>query len=54
MVHSVPDTLKGDDLQNFVDGLEEIGQHLFVTSNKDNYYESFAGDWGGFVDLVTE
>lgn len=54
MVHSLPGSLSGEDLENFVAGLEEIGQHLFLTSNSDNYYESFAEDWGGFVDLVTE
>ena len=54
MVHSVPPSLAGADLQAFVDGLQEIGQHLFVTSNSEDYYESFAGDWEGFVDLVRE
>lgn len=54
MVHSLPGSLGGNDLQEFVDGLQQIGQHLFVTSNSEDYYESFAGDWGKFVDVVRE
>jgi len=39
-------------LQDFVNSLSEIAEHLFITTTKENFYESFAGDWLDFIDRV--
>lgn len=51
MVHSIPSMDKGK-LRTFVDDLSKRAEYLFVTSNKENYYESFAEDWAEFIDAI--
>ncbi|KAF2029229.1 hypothetical protein EK21DRAFT_101299 [Setomelanomma holmii] len=51
MVHSVPAMDKGK-LHTFVDGLSKRAEWLFVTTNDENYYESFADDWADFTAAI--
>lgn len=41
-----------DDLTKFVDKLGQQAEYLFVTSNDEEYYESFGSDWATFTDVV--
>lgn len=51
MVHSLP-TMSKDELRGYVDGLSKRAKHLFVTTNDQDYYQSFGSDWADFVDVV--
>jgi hypothetical protein len=51
MVHSIPGLDKGK-LRSFVDDLSKRAEYLFLTSNDEHYYESFAADWADFIDVI--
>lgn len=51
MVHSLP-KMSTDELKGYVDGLSQRAKYLFVTSNDQDYYQSFGTDWADFVDVV--
>ncbi|KAF2017683.1 spherulin 4-like cell surface protein [Aaosphaeria arxii CBS 175.79] len=51
MVHSVPLEDKST-MRKFVDELSKKAQYLFVTSNAEQYYESFGSDWAQFTEVV--
>lgn len=51
MINSVP-SMSEDDMKNFVNSVASLGEHLFITSNDQNFYESWASDWTGFVDAT--
>jgi hypothetical protein len=51
MVHSLP-SMDKNKLQSFVDDLSKQAEYVFVTSNADNYYESFGSDFADFTDVV--
>ena len=53
VIHSLPPALRGEELADFLVSLSPVAQHLFVTSNRVNFYESFADDWPDFVGRVT-
>lgn len=46
IIHSVPSNVH---LRRFVDELAPHAEHLFLTDLVSHYYESFGGDWKGFV-----
>ncbi|KAM7217683.1 spherulin 4-like cell surface protein [Rhypophila decipiens] len=52
MVHSVPPTLVGAELETFVGDLSRSAQYVYITTNTEHFYESFASDWMDFVDSV--
>lgn len=52
MIHSVPKSLTGYELDNFVGDLSRSAEYLYITTNNEDYYESFAPDWMDFVDSV--
>ncbi|KAH7068061.1 Spherulation-specific family 4-domain-containing protein [Paraphoma chrysanthemicola] len=51
MVHSLP-TMDKAKLDDFVDGLSKSAEYLFVTTNAENYYESFGQDWADFTAAI--
>lgn len=51
MMNSLPEMAQSD-LKDFVHKLESKAQHLFLTSNTVDYYESFGSDWAGFTEAV--
>jgi hypothetical protein len=51
MVHTMP-KLDNATLADFVNGLSEVAEHLFITSNAESFYEKFADDWLLFIDRV--
>lgn len=52
VVHSVPDTVRGNHLRSLVKQLRQVADEIFVTHLSTNYYASFGDGWGEFVDLV--
>ncbi|KAK3342188.1 spherulin 4-like cell surface protein [Lasiosphaeria hispida] len=52
IVHSVPQTLNSGELQDFLASMSSVAQHLYITTNRADYYESFADDWSQFVSAV--
>ena len=51
MVNSVP-PMGSDDLASFVASLSDVAEHLFITSSREDFYESFADGWVEFVKSV--
>ena len=51
MINSVPE-MSEDDMKTFVNDVASLGEHLFITSNDANFYESWASDWSNFVDAT--
>ncbi|KAF7533151.1 hypothetical protein G7054_g7336 [Neopestalotiopsis clavispora] len=51
MINSVP-SMSDEDMKNFVNDVASVGEHLFLTSNDANFYESWASDWSNFVDAT--
>jgi hypothetical protein len=51
MVHSLP-SMDKNKLQSFVDDISKQAEYVFVTSNAENYYESFGSDFADFTDVV--
>ena len=52
MVHSLPPSLGGSGLRDFLHSISSSARHLYVTSNRVDFYESFADDWADFVREV--
>lgn len=52
MVHSVPVALAGPELDRFVGDLSRSAKYLFITTNHEDYYESFADGWLDFVGSI--
>ncbi|KAH8647894.1 spherulin 4-like cell surface protein [Xylariales sp. PMI_506] len=48
MVNSVP-TMDNSTMSTYVDELSDLGEYLFITSNTENIYETFATDWLQFI-----
>ena len=51
MVLEVP-SMTGGALRDFVLSLSELAEHLYITTNLQDYYESFTPGWLDFVREV--
>ncbi|GAD97215.1 cell surface spherulin 4-like protein [Paecilomyces variotii No. 5] len=52
VVHSVPDTVRGNHLRSLVKQLRQVADEIFVTHLSTDYYASFGDGWTEFVDLM--
>ncbi|KAF2126989.1 hypothetical protein P153DRAFT_433463 [Dothidotthia symphoricarpi CBS 119687] len=51
MVHSLP-SMTSSAFRKYVYELSRGAKYLFVTTNDDHYYESFASDWSEFATAI--
>lgn len=51
MINSVP-TLDTDNLRQFVDKLAQLAEFVFITSNSQDFYESFGSLWTNFTSVI--
>ncbi len=51
MINSVP-PMSSDGLRDFVRSLSNIAEHLFITTNREGFYESIADRWVDFINSV--
>ena len=49
MINSVPSTTN---LKNYVEGISEHAEFLFVTDNTKDFYESFGTGWAAFTHVI--
>lgn len=51
MVHSLP-SMADNAFKSYIDELSKGAEYLYVTTNDEHYYESFASDWADFTGAV--
>ncbi|KAF1999704.1 hypothetical protein P154DRAFT_554565 [Amniculicola lignicola CBS 123094] len=51
VLHTAP-VMGKDELRDLVSDMSAQAKFVFVTSNANNYYESFGTDWDSFTDVV--
>jgi len=51
MINSVP-IMDVDNLRQFVDKLSQLAEFLFITSNTEDFYESFGRQWDNFTSVI--
>ncbi|KAL5001215.1 Spherulation-specific family 4 [Aspergillus recurvatus] len=54
VVHSLPGSMEGSELRQFVKQVRRIADEIFVTHLSTNYYASFGGKWDDFVSLMAQ
>ncbi|KAL4974955.1 Spherulation-specific family 4 [Aspergillus desertorum] len=54
VVHSLPDSVQGSKLREFVKQVRRVADEIFVTHLSTNYYASFGNKWDDFVSLMAQ
>ncbi|KNG79846.1 cell surface spherulin 4 family protein [Aspergillus nomiae NRRL 13137] len=54
VIHSVPDGVEGSELRALVKKLRKTADEIFITHLSTDYYASFGGKWGEFVDWMAK
>ncbi|KAL4755469.1 hypothetical protein BDW72DRAFT_189224 [Aspergillus terricola var. indicus] len=54
VVHSLPDSVEGSGLREFVKQVRRVADEIFVTHLSTNYYASFGDKWDDFVSLMAQ
>ncbi|KAL4901307.1 hypothetical protein BDW74DRAFT_85032 [Aspergillus multicolor] len=54
VIHSLPDSVEGSDLREFVKQVRRIADEIFITHLSTNYYASFGNKWDDFVSLMAQ
>ncbi|KAL5042650.1 hypothetical protein BDW71DRAFT_200410 [Aspergillus fruticulosus] len=54
VVHSLPDSVGGSELRQFVKQVRRVADEIFVTHLSTNYYANFGDKWDDFVSLMAQ